>query len=172
MAGTGNINLQFEDDEEGYANVEVDVRVSDPTPKKTPNFDIERIRFQLLENERHKHILPETVVDQQEHISESLVQVLEADFKPTAPYEEERAEKETPVVEFYEVEEQSLRKENSKVRHELRLDVQSSEEAYEEVKVPGFVSPVNELNDPFEQQHDISDFDRIRTMSDTAFEDQ
>ena len=49
--------------------------------------------------------------------------------------------------------------------------MQTSEEAYEEVKVPGFISPVNELNDQYEQQNDISDFDRIRTMSDTAFED-
>ena len=51
--------------------------------------------------------------------------------------------------------------------------MQACEEAYEEVKVPGFISPANELNDNYEQhQNDISDFDRIKTMSDTAFEDQ
>ncbi len=51
--------------------------------------------------------------------------------------------------------------------------MQLSEEAFEEVKVPGFVSPVNEVNEPHEiKENDISDFDRIRTLSDTAFEDQ
>ena len=45
LAGTDKLNFLFEDDEEEDANVEVDVRLSDPTPKKTPNFDIEKIRF-------------------------------------------------------------------------------------------------------------------------------
>lgn len=61
----------------------------------------------------------------------------------------------------------------------MKLDINTSEEAFEEVKVPGFVSPtvvnsppLNELNDDInEHRNEISDFDNIRTLSDTIFED-
>ena len=85
LAGTVNTNLFGLDDEEDSGTA--DARLSDPTPKKLPDFDVEKIRFQLVQNEKHKHVLPETVVGQEEHISESMVQVLQSDFKPTAHYE-------------------------------------------------------------------------------------
>ena len=79
IAGPTNNNL-FEDDEDDSGNA--DARLSDPTPKKMPSFDEEKIRFSLVENELHKHILPETVVNQKDHISESMVKVIESDFSP------------------------------------------------------------------------------------------
>lgn len=50
--------------------------------------------------------------------------------------------------------------------------MQTSEEEYEEVQVPGFVSPVNELNNSYEQSRQVQDFDRIMNLSDTAIEDR
>ena len=98
-ASNANNNL-FEDESDDYENP--NVRLSNATPKKVPNFEVDRIRYQLVENMRHKHVLPETVVDNTQ--SESMVQVLEADFKPTVHLKESRTSgKETPVVEFYEI---------------------------------------------------------------------
>lgn len=80
----GNANNLFEDDGDDFGNV--DARLSDPTPKRMPDFDVNKIRYQLVQNEKHKHVLPETVVDNTQ--SESMVQVLEADFKPIVDFEE------------------------------------------------------------------------------------
>ena len=81
----GNANNLFEDDGDDFGNV--DARLSDPTPKRMPDFDVNKIRYQLVQNEKHKHVLPETVVDNTQ--SESMVQVLEADFKPIVNFEED-----------------------------------------------------------------------------------
>ena len=98
----GNANNLFEDDEDYFGNM--DARLSDPTPRKMPNFDVNKIRYQLVENESRKHVLPETVVDNTQ--SESMVQVLEADFKPIVNFEEnDESLQETPKVEFYKIEE-------------------------------------------------------------------
>ena len=64
----------IKEDQNNY-HMEVDARLSDPTPKKAPQFDIEKVRFQLV-NEKHKHVLPETVVNTEEQITESLAEVI------------------------------------------------------------------------------------------------